>query len=278
MTTTTTTTATFVDATNAIKARSLTDIRKLHKAAGCPASKSPNKTFLARSALGELSIQLNADDASLPIFWGWMSTDSAFEVCTNDDFDAAQTFQNYLDAIFLEAAEAAKADADKAALASFNETYDKATATQQQHETDKAETDAEPEPKTKSDGLTKLTVPELTALYVEELKRTTGSTNARYLIWKIREARKGNVKSGPRKAPTRKEGKAHVLPLRVTAEQADDLDTAYAALGFTSRTAMLKAAIGSFLASTLQGCPSSFSEHANAAVAALDANHKPAEA
>ncbi|MHC4941154.1 MAG: hypothetical protein ACYTHK_19635, partial [Planctomycetota bacterium] len=45
--------------------------------------------------------------------------------------------------------------------------------------------------------LTKLSVEELQQLYTEVVGRDTGSSDRRYLIWKIREARKGRIKTGP---------------------------------------------------------------------------------
>ncbi|MCA9631874.1 MAG: hypothetical protein KC766_29675, partial [Myxococcales bacterium] len=45
--------------------------------------------------------------------------------------------------------------------------------------------------------LSKLSVEELQALYTEVVGRDTGSSDRRYLIWKIREARKGRIPVGP---------------------------------------------------------------------------------
>lgn len=45
--------------------------------------------------------------------------------------------------------------------------------------------------------LTKLTVDELRATYLEVAGRSTGSVNRAYLIWKVRGIQKGRVKAGP---------------------------------------------------------------------------------
>jgi hypothetical protein len=45
--------------------------------------------------------------------------------------------------------------------------------------------------------LSKLSLPELKAKYVEVVQRETNSDNPQYLIWKIREAQAGRVRVGP---------------------------------------------------------------------------------
>src|SRR5690606_23453509 len=51
--------------------------------------------------------------------------------------------------------------------------------------------------------LTKLSVEELQQLYTEVVGRNTGSSDKRYLVWKIREAKKGRIKTGPSADATR---------------------------------------------------------------------------
>ena len=45
--------------------------------------------------------------------------------------------------------------------------------------------------------LNKLSIEELQALYTGVVGRDTGSSDRRYLTWKIREAKKGRITVGP---------------------------------------------------------------------------------
>jgi len=106
------------------------------------------------------------------------------------------------------------------------------------------QTDDAPRPK-----LSKLSVPELQALYVEVLGRGTSSANKRYLIWKIREAQRGRVPVGPRRG-RRGDGPApehKVLPLRMEAEQVARLDEARSRLGLKSRMDLFRRALHAYL-------------------------------
>ena len=97
--------------------------------------------------------------------------------------------------------------------------------------------------------LTKLSAAELQAMYREVVGRETRSSDSAYLVWKLRQAQKGRIRVGPieRRAP----GEAadiKVLPLRMTAAEVEALDEAWRRLGFKSRTAMIRKAIGQILA------------------------------
>ena len=97
--------------------------------------------------------------------------------------------------------------------------------------------------------LTKRSVPELQALYAEVVGRPTGSSNSRYLIWKIRQARKGRIPIGPARR-RRQEGEASsfkVLPLRMEAEVVARLDEARARLGLPSRMALFRQSLHEYL-------------------------------
>lgn len=97
--------------------------------------------------------------------------------------------------------------------------------------------------------LTKLSVAELQALHRELLGRETSSTDAAYLVWRVRQSQKGRIKPGP--IESRATGEAadiKVLPLRMTAAEVEALDAGWRRLGFTSRAAMLKKAIETMLA------------------------------
>jgi hypothetical protein len=91
-----------------------------------------------------------------------------------------------------------------------------------------------------SEKLTKLTVPELQARYLEVVGRPTGSSDKPYLLWKIREARKGRVPIGPRKNAKRDDVAFKVLPLRMEAAIVDKLDEAWKRQGLHSRTDLFR--------------------------------------
>ncbi|ACY15430.1 hypothetical protein [Haliangium ochraceum] len=100
--------------------------------------------------------------------------------------------------------------------------------------------------------LTKLSVAELQQLYRETLGRPTGSSHKRYLVWKIREAQKGRVRTGPvtRGRPAGEPGAEHkILPLRMEAETVEALDEAWRRHGLKSRMDFFRHALGSYLAS-----------------------------
>ena len=98
--------------------------------------------------------------------------------------------------------------------------------------------------------LTKLSVEELQKLYTEVVGRDTGSSDRRYLIWKIREAEKGRINVGPRKTRAR-DGEpldVKILPLRLEADVADKMDEAWRAKGIKNRMEFFRGAIGHYLA------------------------------
>jgi len=97
--------------------------------------------------------------------------------------------------------------------------------------------------------LSKLSVPELQALYLEVVGRPTGSSHKRYLIWKVRQAQKGRIPVGPR-GNRRADGEAvdfKVLPLRMEADLVAQLDEARERLGLKSRMELFRRALHAFL-------------------------------
>jgi len=98
--------------------------------------------------------------------------------------------------------------------------------------------------------LSKLSVEELQALYTEVVGRDTGSSDRRYLIWKIREARKGRIPVGPvRRRHT--DGEApdmKVLPLRMEADVVARLDEARERLGLKTRMDLFRKSLADYLA------------------------------
>ena len=91
-----------------------------------------------------------------------------------------------------------------------------------------------------------MTTDELRQLYVQEVGRPTGSDNRAYLIWKINEARKGRVPVGPvqRQAKRDADVKMMVLPLRMAEPDVEAIDGAWKRLGFKSRMAFIREAMG----------------------------------
>lgn len=97
--------------------------------------------------------------------------------------------------------------------------------------------------------LTKLSVPELQALYLETVGRPTSSGNKRYLVWKVRQAQRGRIPVGPRR---RRHGDGpapdfKVLPLRMEAELVAQLDEARKRLGLRSRMELFRRSLHAFL-------------------------------
>ena len=97
--------------------------------------------------------------------------------------------------------------------------------------------------------LTKLTVEELQQLYTEVVGRDTGSSDRRYLIWKIREARKGRIKTGPvrRRYADGEAPDMKVLPLRMEAEIVARLDEARERLGLKTRMDLFRKSLADYL-------------------------------
>lgn len=97
--------------------------------------------------------------------------------------------------------------------------------------------------------LTKLSVEELQQLYTEVVGRDTGSSDRRYLIWKIREARKGRIKTGPvrRRYADGEAPDMKMLPLRMEAEIVARLDEARERLGLKTRMDLFRKSLADYL-------------------------------
>jgi hypothetical protein len=98
-----------------------------------------------------------------------------------------------------------------------------------------------------TEKLTRLDVSELQARYLELVGRPSGSTNKAYLIWKIREAKKGHIVLGPRKSAHRNGVTFKVLPLRMESAVVDKMDEAWRSRGIKNRTAFFRGALGHYL-------------------------------
>jgi hypothetical protein len=98
-----------------------------------------------------------------------------------------------------------------------------------------------------TEKLTSLDVTELQARYLEVVGRPSGSTSKAYLVWKIREARKGRVPIGPRRNARREGVTFKVLPLRMEVAVVDKLDEAWRSRGIKNRTELFRGALGHYL-------------------------------
>lgn len=95
-----------------------------------------------------------------------------------------------------------------------------------------------------------MTIEELQAKYLDVVGRPSQSSARDYLIWKIREAEKGRITIGPRKA------RAHdgepldvkIIPLRLEAAVVDKMDAAWRTRGIKNRMQFFRDAIGHYLA------------------------------
>jgi hypothetical protein len=90
-------------------------------------------------------------------------------------------------------------------------------------------------------------VSELQARYIEAIGRSTGSTNKAYLVWKIREAKKGRVPVGPRKNARREGVTFKILPLRMETDVVDKLDEAWRSRGIKNRMEFFRGALDHYL-------------------------------
>ncbi len=110
-------------------------------------------------------------------------------------------------------------------------------------------TAAEPATTNGEPKLTKLSARELQQLYTEVVGRDTGSSDRRYLIWKIRGARKGRIKTGPvrRRYADGEAPDMKVLPLRMEAEIVARLDEARERLGLRTRMDLFRKSLADYL-------------------------------
>jgi len=107
-----------------------------------------------------------------------------------------------------------------------------------------APAETEPAPKRKRD----MSIEDLRAEYLRVIGRETGSTDRRYLLWKLSEAAKGKITVGAieKRAP-RDKADMQVLPLGMERTVVAKLDAAWKALGFKSRMAFLRDAMVAYL-------------------------------
>jgi len=98
-----------------------------------------------------------------------------------------------------------------------------------------------------------MTIDELQTAYLSIVGRPTGSTDRRYLVWKIREAEKGRVPVGPRETRTPDQQAAsdtRILPLRLDEPRVAAIDAVWRAQGLKSRMEFFRRALRHYLAHT----------------------------
>lgn len=112
-------------------------------------------------------------------------------------------------------------------------------------------TDTDDDSPEEETSLTKLDVDTLRDRYNEIVGRPTGSTDKRYLIWKIKQAQQGKIPVGP--IPGRRGdgiGRDYkVLPIRMEADLVEKLDEAWKRQGLGSRMELFRRSLSTYLAS-----------------------------
>jgi hypothetical protein len=94
------------------------------------------------------------------------------------------------------------------------------------------------------------TVAEWQARYQQVVGRATGSSNVRYLRWKVRQAERGLVPVGPTTGHRTGPPVEHkVLPLRLAAAAVDGLDEARKRQGLKTRMELFRRALHLYLTS-----------------------------
>lgn len=90
--------------------------------------------------------------------------------------------------------------------------------------------------------LADMSLDDLRATYDAEVGRPTDSEHEGYLIWKIREARKGNITTGAIERGAT--GDTRIVPIRLGEELLADVDEAWRREGYASRVAFIREVLG----------------------------------
>lgn len=97
-------------------------------------------------------------------------------------------------------------------------------------------------------------VAQLQERYLAVIGRPTGSSHVGYLRWKLRQAERGLVTTGPRRRRSPDEGPAiKVLPLRMAASVVRGIDDARERLGLPNRAELIRRALRHYLVSVGEG-------------------------
>jgi hypothetical protein len=207
------------DLVNELSVLRLPELRERYREVLGVETRCPNRTFLVRSICNALRSEETEE-----------SETQADDDATVDD-----------------AADSAVGDVDDAARLDGEVEEDEAAAEQ-----DAPHGDAPSRariPRQPRGRFASMTVEELQVKYREVVGRDTGSTDKRYLIWKVREAEKGRIPVGPRRVRERASEPADVkiLPLRLEADVVESMDEAWRARGMKTRMQFLRRALGHYL-------------------------------
>jgi hypothetical protein len=212
------------DLVNELSALRLPELRERYREVLGVETRCPNRTFLVRSICNALRSEETEE-----------SETQADDAVMNDD------------AAVEDAAESAAGDVDDAARLDGEAEEDEGAAEQ-----DAPHGDAPSRariPRQPRGRFASMTVEELQVKYREVVGRDTGSTDKRYLIWKVREAEKGRIPVGPRRVRERASEPADVkiLPLRLEADVVEAMDEAWRSRGMRTRMQFLRRALGHYL-------------------------------
>jgi hypothetical protein len=93
-----------------------------------------------------------------------------------------------------------------------------------------------------------MTVEELRQKYVEVIGRGTSSSEKGYLVWKLREAEKGRIRTGPRpERPRKSDSDMQIVPLRLEATVVERFDRTWRDRSIPNRTEFLRRAMAHYL-------------------------------
>lgn len=231
-------------ARNELEEMRLPDLQARFREVTGETSRSPNRKFLIRRIEETLAARVDGSPARTAPSEPIEPTEPEMATAAEDDVESAP--------------ESGTEDGDDDALAvarsvepdALDESNDSNPAAAPPSEVE-AETDdrvATAQPRQRG-RFASMTIEELQAKYLEAVGRATGSSDRRYLIWKIREAEKGRIPVGPRKTRERNGEPVDVkiLPLRLEAEVVERMDEAWRARGIRNRMEFFRRALGHYL-------------------------------
>jgi hypothetical protein len=93
-----------------------------------------------------------------------------------------------------------------------------------------------------------MSIEQLQQKYTEVIGRGTSSDNKGYLLWKLREAEKGRIRTGPRpERPRKSDSDMQIVPLRLEATVVERVDRTWRDRSIPNRTEFLRRAMAHYL-------------------------------
>jgi hypothetical protein len=221
------------------------------------ASRSPNRKFLSRRILEVLMAE--PVTATADAMESEPEVDSDSEAITNEDSDAALD-EGVAEPVVAASEEArlveatpptdAPAQVDAGTVDASSDADTDADAAPDALDEEPASSDSTTSASRPRGRFASMTIEELQAKYLDVVGRATGSDDRRYLVWKIREAEKGRIPVGPRRARTTSGEPIDmkILPLRLEADAVEQMDAAWRSRGLRSRMEFFRRALGHYLA------------------------------